>query len=791
MAITSSNVASKISQNLQNLIKAETSEILAAQSSAQQIQDSNKTAVIGPIIIKKNSETTDDVDYVQNLIDSSGGTGTESSIYQETLGTSKDGDRSIRTEIYPKGQTRADTLVQRDRQSQRLDYEIKEIDNKIAEIQSFKDASNFNVGKTKNELLDERIAAANASAAQSQKILEKLAEEIADSDASIAASEASIFESNKSIAKSNAVILQAEIDEELSSIQTEKFEKVSKQIEEEKSAGNASGQFVNKGEEISNKIQEEKTQGTKSGQFVNQGSKIAKGIQEEKEEGINQGQFVNKGQQIGFDIANEKDAGEKGAQFVNKSKQILDQIESEKGVKNTGTSGAFTDGADRRTLGTSPVGAGSGIFAGQDGGGSGKSFYGDDKKGLGVFKKYTKDNNKINEAKRVSEVENDTTPDIRSMMSGGPNDPYAFSTLSYPPDATNSKENGHFMLFYVNVQNKTKYSYDGLDSSGKVVPVGDVLQKERTVADGPTGKFTRTVVDTFSGASADTGLREAGLISDIEYQKQIVKNGGRGNILYNNQTVLRRSRKGPKTGINSRYPTTTRITDSVALYLPAGIGTSQSANYGDFETGLAGYAVFSGVDIATAFTNDDFVGAAAQAFDKSATLIKDAIKGLSIGLLETLGGGEGLQQSFDKIFGQTLNPYIEVAYQSTGMRTFDYSFKFAPKSKAETEEVKAIIQLFRFHMLPEMKGTSHRYLTLPSTFDIHYMWQSGYGDDAVAKENSFYNKIATCVLTNVGVDYTPNGTVQSFGDGAPTQITMSLSFKETEMMTKQHINEGF
>jgi len=306
MAITSSNVASKISQNLQNLIKAETSEILAAQSSAQQIQDSNKTAVIGPIKITLNPSKDD-----KTVVGDISGTGTESSIYMETAGTSKDGDRSIRTEIYPKGQTRADTLVQRDRQSQRLDYEIKEIDDKIAEIQSFKDASNFNVGKTKNELLDERIAAANASAAQSQKILEKLAEEIADSDASIAASEASIFESNKSIAKSNAVILQAEIDEELSSIQTEKFEKVSKQIEEEKSAGNASGQFVNKGEEISNKIQEEKTQGTKSGQFVNQGSKIAKGIQEEKEEGINQGQFVNKGQQIGFDIANEKDAGEK------------------------------------------------------------------------------------------------------------------------------------------------------------------------------------------------------------------------------------------------------------------------------------------------------------------------------------------------------------------------------------------------------------------------------------------------------------------------------------------------
>ena len=129
-----------------------------------------------------------------------------------------------------------------------------------------------------------------------------------------------------------------------------------------------------------------------------------------------------------------------------------------------------------------------------------------------------------------------------------------------------------------------------------------------------------------------------------------------------------------------------------------------------------------------------------------------------------------------------------MAFQSSGMRTFDYTFKFAPKSRAETDEVKAIINLFRFHMAPELKGTNHRYMTLPSTFDIHYMYQT---DPETAKENSFYNKIATCVLTNVDVNYTPNGQVQSFGDGAPTQIDMSLSFKETEMMTKQHVNEGF
>ena len=374
------------------------------------------------------------------------------------------------------------------------------------------------------------------------------------------------------------------------------------------------------------------------------------------------------------------------------------------------------------------------------------------------------------------------------MMRGGANDPYHFSTLSYPPDAVNSQENGHFMLFYVNVQNKTKYEYNGY-KNGNVVPVGGQVGTRIAATPAYEHLGDGTNYKAIPAKTVYTNdARESGLITDVEYQKQMIRNGGKGNIIYNNQKVLQKGRKSPGQNLASKYPTTTRITDSVALYLPSGIGNSTSVSYGDFDTGIAGYAVMSGIDFGKSLQEEDFVGAATQLFDKSKTLIKDAVKNLTLKGLETLGGGEGLVQNFDKIFGQTLNPYIEVAFQSTGMRTFDYTFKFAPKSRAETDEVKAIINLFRFHMLPEMKGTSSRYLTLPSTFDIHYMWQSGRTS---AKENSFYNKIATCVLTNVGVDYTPNGEVQSFGDGAPTQISMSLQFKETEMMTKQHVNQGF
>ena len=45
-------------------------------------------------------------------------------------------------------------------------------------------------------------------------------------------------------------------------------------------------------------------------------------------------------------------------------------------------------------------------------------------------------------------------------------DPFSANVLSYPKDVQQNFQNGHYMLFYVNVQDKTKYKYglqDGVD----------------------------------------------------------------------------------------------------------------------------------------------------------------------------------------------------------------------------------------------------------------------------------------------------------------------------------------
>jgi len=376
-------------------------------------------------------------------------------------------------------------------------------------------------------------------------------------------------------------------------------------------------------------------------------------------------------------------------------------------------------------------------------------------------------------------------------------DPFRFTSLEYPKKITSDPQYGHYILFYVNVQNKTKYKYLGYNDDGNAAIIGDVVEKQTYTsltdygeASGATGS---DATQTTSTAPTDRNYRtnytftKDAQADPVAYQtaRHFNMSGGRGNNLQSNQVTLMRQRKATQ-GLDSRLNLTSRITDSVAMYLPSEIGNSTATKYEGAETGMLGYLALGGTDLIGQLQNRDYAGMGDTAVSMAGRAITEGLKKTAIAAADAFSGAN-TQGAIDKVFGQTVNPFIEVAFESMGVRSFDYTFNFTPKSEEETKEVKAIIQLFRFHMVPELKGSNHRYLTLPSTFDIHYMYQATPEE---SKENTFYNKIATCVLESCDVNYAPGG-VKSFDDGAPTQITMKLSFMETEMLTKEKVNKGF
>jgi hypothetical protein len=333
------------------------------------------------------------------------------------------------------------------------------------------------------------------------------------------------------------------------------------------------------------------------------------------------------------------------------------------------------------------------------------------------------------------------------------NDPLRFGTYQFPKDVFENDQLGHYMVFYVNEQKRTKYDYGG----NSFVPQYDF--------DEPTG------------------LDVEGRRLDVKNNKITGTSSGRGEP---NLAISERNRRA-KVGIDSRTQTTKRITDSIALYLPPSVRDTTSAEYENMSTGLVGMFAGKGFDFFQDFVNKDYDAAAAEGTGAAADFMTEVAKRSGAAFVDALAGSDSSLALLNRGLGRADNPFMEVLFTTMGVREFTYNFNFAPRNSDETMEVQQIIQLFRFHMAPEMQSANSRYLTLPSEFDIHYMFK---GKDGNGRENDYFNRIATCVCTSVDVNYTPNG-VRSFEDGPPTQITMSLTFRETEVLTKEKINAGY
>jgi hypothetical protein len=362
-------------------------------------------------------------------------------------------------------------------------------------------------------------------------------------------------------------------------------------------------------------------------------------------------------------------------------------------------------------------------------------------------------------------------------------DPFAYSSIQYPRDLTGNAGIGHYMLFYVNVQDKTKYNYE--DSEGKTVgnEVEVPVTETRTRQVGPPGTGYTEQYEVVVGSKFVQGDSK----EEFKYAESLKRRGKKGSIRESEAVELSKSMKSRGSGMATYRNTTKRITDSVAIYLPANVVDSTTATYTGAATGVIGAAAAGAFGVAKNMANSDYEAAAQGLVDSAKAMVGEAAIRAATELAEGLTGSEGTRGLINKAFGQADNPYMEVLFDKMELRTFTYNFTFSPKNKEETMDVQKIIALFRFHMAPELKGEANRFLTLPSEFDIHYMYQDKAGQ---ASENDFYNKIATCVCTGCEVNYTPDG-VKSFEGGAPTKITMNLSFQETELLTKERINEGF
>jgi hypothetical protein len=238
-------------------------------------------------------------------------------------------------------------------------------------------------------------------------------------------------------------------------------------------------------------------------------------------------------------------------------------------------------------------------------------------------------------------------------------------------------------------------------------------------------------------------------------------------------------------------PERKRLTGTIELYMPDSVNMSYQASYQ--EDNQSDYTIpyygALGQDIFNIYKSGGTPSESQTQnfFSKNMSLGVDALAGLR----DTLNrGGLISADALLNAQGVAINPQIQLLFKAVGLRQFQMEFMFSPKSLAESNSVREIVQTFKFHAAPEVGGTttggrsSGLFFRVPSTFNIEFHKKEG-------GENPYVHKIGESVLENITVDYAPNGWSAFSVTGAPVQTRLTLQFKETDIVDKNKVLLGY
>jgi hypothetical protein len=124
-------------------------------------------------------------------------------------------------------------------------------------------------------------------------------------------------------------------------------------------------------------------------------------------------------------------------------------------------------------------------------------------------------------------------------------------------------------------------------------------------------------------------------------------------------------------------------------------------------------------------------------------------------------------------------------------------FTFAPRSQEEALIMMNIIEAFRFHMMPEL-SLGGNMLLAPHEFGISFMTLNAertedgtFSRATEFVENKNLPKIGRAFLESANTEFAPNERSAFFYDGIPTEIKLTLNFKQAFLPNRQFILEGF
>ena len=244
---------------------------------------------------------------------------------------------------------------------------------------------------------------------------------------------------------------------------------------------------------------------------------------------------------------------------------------------------------------------------------------------------------------------------------------------------------------------------------------------------------------------------------------------------------------GNSINYNQDYEKAGKDYPSIVMYMPEDVSTGFRGNWGgkafsNLATGLLNSAGGEGLDKLDNLATTAFEGA-----QRLLPLTGTAI--IRKGIQKITGDSLSNDDIFGAISGAILNPNTELLFNGVDMRNFQLNFKLVPHNQGEVKIINDIIKTFKMCTLPQRdpgevfkqknQGITQGFIGVPNLCKVSFM----KGPDP----HPVLPIYKMCAVTQVDVNYTPDGTYATYRDGQPVAIQLALNFQETKLVFAEEI----
>lgn len=227
------------------------------------------------------------------------------------------------------------------------------------------------------------------------------------------------------------------------------------------------------------------------------------------------------------------------------------------------------------------------------------------------------------------------------------------------------------------------------------------------------------------------------------------------------------------------------FTDGIHLPIPNNLADLNAVVYSEEEMGVAAGL---GVEASSA------VGSAVGAFGALGAGMGGAAINKFLSAHTPDGAMKGTELALQQA-GFALNPFLNVMFKAPTFKSHSFTWKLSPSNDKETETLRKIVAVVKKNMYPSLGGDTSAFSKFGISGTVTGSMVLSYPSLALIKlfpADQYLYEFKPCVITSMVVNFTPSGMPSFFNSTkAPTEVSITINFKEIEYWLSSDINPGF